>query len=186
MNEGLRSARPSSRANSALVTGAGAVALIGPTASGRPQREPDQFDPVLSGGSRASTDVRCRARPPTPSRNGGSILGSAPPSALEHEPGSEAGDACPARTGGHRLRLPAAAHAGEEVVPGSGVFGDDLVCRTGRRSRRRIRSANTAGGVCGFARSRSRAAASRRCGCPRCGASAQRSIGVRRSARRPG
>ena len=45
---GRRSARPSARANSALVTGYGAVAFSGPSSAGRRDRPPDQRHPVVA------------------------------------------------------------------------------------------------------------------------------------------
>ena len=185
MKAGRCMARPSARANSALVTGCGAgrvdrrrspPASRSPTAPARSSRR---------GESTASTAVPIRPVRRRRSENGGSICGSAPPSFSS---------TMPVRMHATRVRSLAARVAScshrsqtlrEKIVSSRRLFRHRLVAERavvadrgsadehGRRRRRCRRSPR-------------RGCASRARGCRGCAASARRSTACPRSTRRPG
>ena len=82
---GRRSAAPSARANSALVTGAGAVAFTGPVSDGVAM----MWAISRTRSSRSIHDIHCRPLPngpPSPSSNGSSSRLSIPPSTPSTRP----------------------------------------------------------------------------------------------------
>ena len=182
---GRRIARPSARANSALVTGCGAVTLTGPLTAGVSTIQRT----ISIQSSRWTHGMYWRPDPigpPAKKRNGRIICGRTPPDFSSTRPGAQQDDADARRVA---ARCASASHSTQRCArkssPGRGLFGQRLVAAIAVVAD--AAAADERGGRVGASRrGPSRASGSRGSGCRAAPACAPRSSGRRRWTRRRG